>query len=99
MGLFAEEKINEIAKQLLQGRKSEIDYEKMEKMIGYIGEGIIREQLEKRLNGMRRKLAAPADDEEHTAISVTLEGLREQRCHLDQLIRELEEMTNDKNKS
>lgn len=92
MGLFAEEKINEMANQLLRDSKSEIDYEKMEKMIGYIGEGVIREQLEKRLNGMRQKLVVPVGD-----ASVTLERLLEQRDYLDQMIREIKEMTNDKN--
>lgn len=97
MGAFAEGKINEIADRLIWDGESQIEYGKIEKMISYIGEGTIREQLAKRLNGPGRKLAAPVDAAERAAICSALSRLEEQRSSIDQLIRELEGIANDKN--
>ena len=96
-GAFAEGKINEIADQLIGSDRHRIEYGKMEKMISYIGEGVIKEQLTKRLNFRNQKPPAPASAAERTAIRNTLANLEEQRSSIDQLIRELEEIVNDKN--
>lgn len=96
-GAFAEGKINEIADQIIGSDRHRIEYGKMEKMISYIGEGVIKEQLTKRLNFRTQKPPAPASAAERTAIRNTLANLEEQRSSIDQLIRELEEIVNDKN--
>lgn len=96
MGAFAEGKINEIANQLIGSDERRIEREKMEKIISYIGEGIIKEQL-MRLNSLEQTLTAPASAAERMAIRSTLAGLKEQRSSMDQLIRELEGIVNDKN--
>lgn len=98
MGAFAEEKINEIADQLLQESIAEIDHERIEKEIRYLGEGIIRDKLEEALNNKSRKKINQMNDTEKLIISDTLARLKEQRNYMDQLIRELEEKTDDKNR-
>lgn len=97
MGAFAEEKINEIADKLLQESIAEIDHERIEKEIRYLGEGIIRDKLEEALNNKSRKKINQMNDAEKMVISDTLAKLKEQRNYMDQLIRELEEKVDDKN--
>lgn len=97
MGAFAEEKINEIADKLLQESIAEIDHERIEKEIRYLGEGIIRDKLEETLNNKCRKKINQMNDTEKMIISDTLARLKEQRNYMDQLIRELEEKADDKN--
>ncbi|MDE6435413.1 MAG: ATP-binding protein, partial [Lachnospiraceae bacterium] len=98
MGAFAEEKINEIADKLLQESIAEIDHERIEKEIRYLGEGIIRDKLEETLNNKSRKKINQMNDTEKMIISDTLARLKEQRNYMDQLIRELEEKADDKNR-
>lgn len=100
MGAFAEQKINEIAGILLQKSENmlDIDYEKMSKMIDYIGEGIINEKLQEVLNRDIGGKAAMVSDEEKTVISDTLMKLREQRNYMDRLIKELEDKISDKSR-
>lgn len=97
MGAFAEEKINGIAKMLLKENRGEINFKETEKIIRYIGEGIIKEKLERALNDHQRKKSFKLTEAENTVIHDMLYKLKEQRDHLEELIKELEEKTNDKN--
>lgn len=101
MGAFAEQKINEIARILLQESKDMADsvYERMSLMVDYIGEGIIRRNLEEALNRDKNGRTVMVSDEERTVISDTLMKLREQRNYIDRLIKELEDKIDDKNRS
>lgn len=97
MGAFAEEKINGIAEMLLKKNRGEINFKETEKIIRYIGEGIIKEKLERALNNRQEKKSFKLTEAENTVIHDMLYKLKEQRDHLEQLIKELEEKTNDKN--
>ena len=96
MGAFAEEQINGIAAKLLG--ESDLyygDYERMEKMIDCIGEGIIRQKLELALDRARGGRGRQIRREGHGAIRETLEILEEQRNNMDRLIEELKERLYD----
>lgn len=96
MGAFAEEQINGIAAELLgESALYYRDYERMEKMIDCIGEGIIRQKLELALDRARGGRGRQIRREEHGAIRETLEILEEQRNNMDRLIGELKERLHD----
>lgn len=99
MGAFAEQKINEMAEKLLRksGSLEKDEYDRMRKMIDYIGEGLIRKKLEEELNRDTRGEKTAVSDEERTVIRDTLTKLREQRSYMDGLIKELEDKIDDKN--
>lgn len=91
IGAFAEDKINRIAYHI-----SEEEYdEDTEKIIEYIGEGIIKKKLQEALSlnyKMNRKKVSKKDQE---IIKKTLEQLEEQRQQLEKLIVNLKRTIND----
>lgn len=98
MGAFAEEKINKIADRLLAEPVEKDDYERTEKAIEYIGEGVIRDKLLELLSRKERRATAPINVADHSIVTEALAKLKEQRNYMDQLIKELEEKTDDKNR-
>ena len=98
MGAFAEEKINEIAQILLhQNGLNQYKSEELVKIIHYIGEGIIREKLEKALEHHEKRSISKINETEKTVVGGMLLKLKQQRNQLNQLIAELEEGLDDKN--
>lgn len=98
MGAFAEEKINKIADRLLAEPVEKDDYERTEKAIEYIGEGVIKDKLLELLSRKERRATAPINVADHSIVTEALAKLKEQRNYMDQLIKELEEKTDDKNR-
>lgn len=98
MGAFAEEKINEIAQILLQPNGlNQYKSEELVQIIHYIGEGIIREKLEKALEHHENRPISKINETEKTVVGDMLVKLKQQRNQLNQLIAELEVGLNDKN--
>ena len=89
MGAFAEEKINEIANIIYNGKKEEINKEDLEKEIEYIGEGIIKQKLKYEL-GKNNSQKFTDDSSEIKLIEETI-------SRLEKLIKNLESKLNDKN--
>ena len=98
MGAFAEEKINKIADRLLEEPVEKNDYERTEKVIEYIGEGVIKDKLLEMLSRKERRTTPPISVVDHSIVTDALAKLKEQRNYMDQLIKELEEKTDDKNR-
>ncbi len=98
MGAFAEEKINKIADRLLAEPVEKNDYERTEKVIEYIGEGVIKDKLLEMLSRKERRTTPPISVVDHSIVTDALAKLKEQRNYMDQLIKELEEKTDDKNR-
>lgn len=98
MGALAEEKINEIAQILLQPNGfNQYKSEELVKIIHYIGEGIVREKLEKALEHHENRPMPKINETEKTVVGDMLVKLKRQRNQLNQLIAELEVGLNDKN--
>jgi hypothetical protein len=98
MGAFAEEKINGIAQKINRGeieQESEID--EIEKIINYIGEGIIKNQLKEKLRKKGKKNKIIVAESEKVVIQETIQQLKKQKKHLEKMIANLEETIYDKN--
>jgi hypothetical protein len=98
MGAFAEEKINGIAQKINRGeieQESEID--EIEKIINYIGEGIIKNQLKEKLRKKGKKNKIIVAESEKVVIQETIQQLKKQKKHLEMMIKNLEETIYDKN--
>ena len=67
-------------------------------MIEYIGEGVVKDKLLEMLSRKERRTTAPISVADHSIVTDALSKLKEQRNYMDQLIKELEEKTDDKNR-
>lgn len=97
MGALAEEKINEIAEKINTGEIEKENLLEIEKIINYIGEGIIKDKLKAALREKRKEKKTVVDETEKTIIQETVLQLREQKMHIEQMIAKLEGTINDKN--
>lgn len=90
MGAFAEEKINSIAGRLFEQKGKLENIEEIEKVISYIGEGIIREKLKDEMDKHEENKFIDVDSNGKKVINDTLRSLKEQRKYMNQLIENLE---------
>lgn len=99
IGAFAEDKINDIAQRLLEGKMQESELGDCGKIIEYIGEGIIRDKLQKmydRYGTKKTEQKTSRKQENQDVLKDTIEKLKAQRNALDEMIVNLEKM-NDQN--
>ena len=91
MGAFAEDKINGIIKELFEnGAIASCELEEMEKIIGYIGESIIKDKLRMAFNQYGKKKNPPLVNND--TVKKVLSELKSQRKYLDKTISSLEDM-------
>ena len=97
IGALAEEKINRIAEKINMGEIEQGSLIEAEKIINYIGEGIIKDKLKVALREKCKKKKNVVDETEKAIIQETVLQLKRQKIHLEQMIANLEETINDKN--
>lgn len=99
IGALAEEKINEIARKINTGEIEQESLLEVKKTINYIGEGIIKDKLKVALREKCRKKRNVVDDTEKVILQETVLQLKRQKIHVEQMIANIEEIINDKNKN
>ena len=97
MGALAEDKINEVARAISCVELESKELEVYEKIIDYIGEGIIKDRLKIALKEKKKISVTVVDETERKVIQETILQLKMQKTHLEQLISGLEETIHDKN--
>lgn len=97
MGAFAEKKINEVANVLIKENKEITNTDEIKKIIGYIGEGIIKQKLEEALYKNTHGNTAIINMQEREVLNDTMLKLKQQRNNLSCLIEELEGKLYDSN--
>lgn len=98
IGEFAEKKINEIVKKLNENELSENEMEDIFKIINFVGDDLIRNQLLKLYNKRaNRPLLYEKKEENSESIDMTINLLKLQKEQIERMIKELEQRKYDKN--